>query len=203
MLFIFFFIAIINAECTERRMRKFPAVFKDCETQYDEYECLTRKAHYLKENECTETEEYKTIQTQLETIKPNEEKCTYIKDYECRIIHSGCLDVVSLNLGGSKEKCLTKFMECLSKAHCEHLPMYIQAKDILDHPENYKEQLKVVLKNQDQLEELNDMEKREAEREKKEKEKQQKEEKKEEKEIKEINEETMKKFDQQNEKKEL
>lgn len=45
--------------------------------------------------------------------------------------------------------CLEKFANCLKKAHCENLPMYIQATEIIAHPEKYTEELKVDDKSQE------------------------------------------------------
>ena len=81
----------------------------------------------------------------FEEIK--ETNCLYKNDYECRITHSGCLDIVGLGLGGTKLRCLEKFADCLKKFHCEELPMYKQAVDVLNNPEKYKEELKTVLRN--------------------------------------------------------
>ncbi|BFU25731.1 hypothetical protein EHI8A_074750 [Entamoeba histolytica HM-1:IMSS-B] len=149
-LFIFVLLVIANAECGERKLKKFLIVFKDCENYYDPCDCLKRKEYYLKENECNETEEYKQVTSALQSCgEPKEGSCLYQKDYECRIVHSGCLDVVSLGLGGSKQHCLEKFAECLKNAHCENLPMYQQATEILTHPDQYAEQLKTVPQNKD------------------------------------------------------
>ncbi|EKE42488.1 hypothetical protein ENU1_019690, partial [Entamoeba nuttalli P19] len=66
-LFIFVFLAIANAECGERKLKKFLIVFKDCENYYDPCDCLKRKEYYLKENECNETEEYKQVTSALQS----------------------------------------------------------------------------------------------------------------------------------------
>lgn len=58
-------LACTLAECTERRIRKFPVVFRDCEAHYDKCDCLRRKETYLKENDCTDIEQYNEVEEQL------------------------------------------------------------------------------------------------------------------------------------------
>ncbi|ELP84702.1 hypothetical protein EIN_173770 [Entamoeba invadens IP1] len=148
---VLFLVALCTAECSERKMRKLPLVFKECEKKYDSCECTQRKVFYLTESECTDTEEYKELKPVADTCTVNENSCKYKDDYECRIVHSGCLDVVSLNLGGDKLTCLNKFTECLKKVHCESSPLYIQADEIVQHPEKFTEQLKVVRKTEEEV----------------------------------------------------
>ena len=103
----------------------------------------------MEANECNETDLYKEVSGKIESThceKPAEGKCTYKNDYECRIVHSGCLDVVTLGLGGNKTHCIEKFVECLTKVGCEKTPLCQQAKEILANPEKYAENLKVAEK---------------------------------------------------------
>ncbi|KAL7713748.1 Uncharacterized protein QTN25_008766 [Entamoeba marina] len=143
-LLIALLIALCSAECSERKLRKLPIVFKDCEKSYDNCDCLKRKEFYLNDSDCVESDEYKAISQQLienNCDQPRGDVCTYKKDYECRIIHSGCLDVVTLGLGGNKTHCLEKFVECLDRAHCQTTPFYQQATNILNNKEEFSEKL--------------------------------------------------------------